>query len=244
MALSSEWQFLLFAVGIYLFDSSLLLHCNEGVLFSARKNRWQVGFGSHRVRLRGKELFMPNPFTPHRPLFRLSWQFDQAALEKPNDWSARTKPYRGFAPFIYGVAVGLFILLPVGLLLKLNEIFLLAILALIYVQILAAIVLMWFKRRALGLNKTRFSMLAFESLVCPPLALNLVRKLSRFVSIKADLVSEANGLQAQTNWKHTQANLLIRLNEEIEEESTSSIRSTALLKRRTQLESLKGNHGR
>ena len=60
------------AVGLYIYDSAQWLYSNEALLIPVRE-KWIVRFGTDMMRLGGKELLIPNPLFPHRPLFKLAW---------------------------------------------------------------------------------------------------------------------------------------------------------------------------
>lgn len=63
-------------VGLYLYDSAVLLASNEVILSPRQSGRWVAMFGADSFQLRGKEPFMPNPLLPHHPIFRLSWNIE------------------------------------------------------------------------------------------------------------------------------------------------------------------------
>ena len=76
MTLSTEALLMLVALGLYIFDSSLFLANNEAALLRVQDGRWVARFGLDRWRLGGKEPYIPNPATPHCPLFKLHWRFE------------------------------------------------------------------------------------------------------------------------------------------------------------------------
>src|ERR1700731_3569324 len=76
MRFSSEVLLMLVALGMYLYDSVLLLYRAEGVLFVGLRGRWQARLGSESARLGGRLVLLPNPLQPHVPLFRLAWNFE------------------------------------------------------------------------------------------------------------------------------------------------------------------------
>src|SRR6185503_1463776 len=104
---------MLLALALYLFDSLLLLSSDEAALLRGWRGRWFAGFGASRWRLAGKEPYVPNPFTPHFPLFRLRWRFvcpvqpvaAAQLLSVPKELS-------GLGFFVQTSAVCLFLLLP------------------------------------------------------------------------------------------------------------------------------------
>jgi hypothetical protein len=64
------------AIAFQLYDATLALWQNE-VLFERAGSRWRLRAESP-VRRWGRRLVLPNPFMPHRPLFRMAWSLDDA----------------------------------------------------------------------------------------------------------------------------------------------------------------------
>lgn len=232
--LHAELALMAAAAGLYLCDSALLLYRDEGLLARAGRGRWQVLFASDRFHLMGRGVFLPNPLLPHRPLFRLDWRFPSPASRVDDQWSARAALYRPLAPAVWGMAAGLFVLLPLGLF-RLGEPALLAALLVLYASIAAALVWTLIHRARLGVSARRCATLALESLLCPPFALNLVRKLSAAMSIRADLVQVARALQAPRDWEAARLEFVARLDEEIDAEEEGSARLALLVRSRREL---------
>jgi hypothetical protein len=222
-------------VGLYLYDSLLLLHRNEGILTPARRGRWSVGLGSRHYRLLGKALFLPNPLLPHRPLFRLSWRFEGDSAAAQEDWDAHRNALRRIAPMIWLMAVAFFVLLPMGFFTKLGDAALLAGLVLLYLSIISALAWVWRHRLKFNLAGKPFAALAFESLVCSPFALNLIRRVAAHIPVREDLVSASRRLQTADDWHATRAKLVARLDEAIELEEEGSRRMAGLLEHRRRM---------
>ncbi len=214
--------------GLYLCDSTLLLHTNEGVLTATRAGRWSVSLGTHEYRLLGRHLFIPNPVFPHRPQFRLAWSFEGEPAAAPENWDARCQALRPIAPMIGMMAFALFVLLPLGFLTTLGDLALIAAIALLYLSIVATLIWIWRRRSEFNLAGKQFAALAFEILVCSPLALNLVRRLSAQIPAREDLVSAARRLQMTEDWHATRAKLVARLDEAIDFEEDGSQRLARL----------------
>ena len=233
---SDEVLLMLLIVGLYLYDSALLLFANEALLTTARRG-WKVRFGLREPRIRGRELYVPAPWLLHRPLYRLSWQFDgNSSQAAPQDWDARKSVPAALAFFVWLFAFSLFVLLPLGFFLPAAKILLLAAVVLLYPGIIAALAYLWTHREPLGLTKVQIGKLAFEYLICPPFALNLVRAISLARPISEDLIAAARRLESPDDWKRTRDELLPRLDEEIEmEQDEASPRMAALRAHRAAL---------
>ena len=223
------------AIGLYLYDSTVLLYFDEGIVLPAGRDRWLVRFGSGNVRLMGKDLFLPNPLLPHRPLYRLSWRIPALPARADGKWQERRALFRSLAPMTWGMALALFVLLPLGLFSRLGEPMLLAALVLLYLSILAALSWVAFHRVRLPLPAKMLVLLAMECLVCPPFALNLVRTISLAMPVAEDLAVAARTLQAPEDWNATRLELIKRLEEEIDGEEEHSERAALLASSKSRL---------
>lgn len=226
MVLQAEWTLMALAAALYVWDSALLLYANEGLLTPRGRDGWALELGS-TLRLAGRELYLPSPLTLHRPLFRLAWSFEAPAAGDPG-WSARRAAFRPLAPLVWGMAAALFVLLPLGLFSRFGEPMLIAALALLYLDILAALAWAALRRTRLGIAPKRLAALAFELLVCPPFALNLVRRLSLEIPIGEDLIAAARRLQGADEWQASRALFAARLDDALLDESEDSPRAAAL----------------
>lgn len=222
-------------IGLYLYDSMLLLRRDEGVLMPARRGGWSVGLGSRSYQLLGKYVFIPNPFLPHRPLFKASWSLEGDSAAVRENWNAHRDALRPVAPMVWGMAAAFFLLLPLGFFTRLGDWALLAGLSLLYLSIVAALVWAWNNRSKFELSGKQFAALAFESLVCSPFAMNMVRRLSAHLPAREDLVSAARRLQTTDDWQATRAGLLARLDEAIEVEEADSGRMAGMLEHRRRM---------
>ncbi|MDR2452554.1 MAG: hypothetical protein LBE85_12510 [Candidatus Accumulibacter sp.] len=234
MTIGAELLLMLAIAGLYLYDSALLLYCNEAVLIPAGKDGWTVGFGSERFGAAGRELYVPNPFLLHRPLFRLSWKFEndgEVCAPSPLPRGAFSR----LAPLPWIMAAALFVLFPLGFFTRLGDSILLPALILLFSSILTALAWLWRHRTEFDLSGGRFAGLAFESIVCPPFALNLIRHVALAMPIHEDLVSAARRLQEASAWEQTRERLILRLVNEIELTEPGSARYELLEKRRQSL---------
>lgn len=220
---------MLVALGLYLFDSAVLLHINEAVITPRRGGGWRLRFGSRHFTIRGLELYLPSPFLPHRPGFRLLWESRPGPVDAPGTWEARRRLFRPVAPLVWSMACALFVLLPLGLYSVLGDWALLLAIAMLYSGIGGALLWLGMKRKQLGLSARRLAILAFELLACPPFAVNVVRRVAAEMPLDADLVAAARALQRPEDWAATRGELISRLDEQIDAEDENSERS-ALLK--------------
>jgi hypothetical protein len=224
--LEAEVGLMLALAGLYLYDSALLLYRDEGVVSTVGRARWTVRFGSG-YQIRGKYLFIPSPLMPHRPIFRLVWKPETGAAADDR-WTERRTLFEPLIPLVWGILVSIFVLLPLGLFLRLGDAMLLCAIALLYLNILALLGWIALKRVSFGLTGRRFAALAFEALICSPFALNLVRKISAEMPVDENLVDAARRLQKADDWAASRRQILARIDEELDFEDEESGRTSAL----------------
>jgi len=216
--------------GLYLYDSARLLHSNEGVLAATLGGRWSLHFGAEHYTLRGKQPFVPNPLLPHRPVFPLRWnQLLAPATPAAQRWTPPPLgPYKVLAPLVWLMALALFGLIPAGLFSRYGNLAVAAGILLFYATALLALAYVWFKRGALKLTGRQVGALAFESLTCPPFALNLVRHISWRAAPAEELVSAARRLLRKDDWAATLPAVIKRIDNAIAWENEGTPRAQAL----------------
>ena len=224
------------AVALYLYDSSMLLHANEAVLIPAARQAWRAAFGSDRTTFRGKELLLPNPFLPARPLFRLGWDFERPGHATGAEWTAARGVLSQFAALVWCLSILMFVALPLVLFGRFGDLAILAGFLLIYLNLAWLVVLLWLRRVALGLPDRACLLVALDLLVCPPFAVNLIRRLALRFKIDEDFIHAAQRLLGREDWEAARAHVLSRLDDEISFEPQESARMTTLLMRRAALE--------
>lgn len=191
MLLSAETQLVGLAVALYLLDSVTLLHVNEGMLTRHGPDRWSLSLGFANARVLGKNIFVPNLLAPHQPVFRLRWSFEHAgpALHQVEDVAPA---FRALGWASLWLACVQFLLFPAVLFFFLNDRSLVGTIALLYATICGNLYLLYRSLGRLGMDRKKFMGLCFECLVCPPLAVNLVRRVSLDRYKDLDLVCMAD----------------------------------------------------
>ena len=202
-------------VGLYVYDSTLLLYYNEALLIPNGRSGWATRFGSTNFTLKGKELCVPNPFLPAQVLLRLAWNVGGSKNVSVDRFIAARSVFTKFVPLVWSLALVTFVLLPFSLFGKQGEFFILLSFILIYTNVLLIVLFLWLDRYGLGLTGKKFALVALDILICPPFALNIIRKLSLSMLFKDDLINVARQLQTLSGWNETRVELLNRLNEEI-----------------------------
>lgn len=209
--MSYEAELLALAALLYLFDSSVLLYSNEGVLTCDRVGRWSVSTGWIGFVLAGRSLCMLNPFTPHRPSFRLHWDFSALPAGDPR-WSELAKPLMRLKYMTLAAAVALFVMLPIGLLTALGFYAVIPAVVVLYGSLVWALIRLYRQKILLGRGK-RFLGFAFECLACPPFGVNMIRRITLADRITEPLPVAGARLLDAPQWSELQARCLARLDE-------------------------------
>jgi hypothetical protein len=158
----------------------------------------------------------------------LTWDFGHEHRAGDSTWTAQRVVLRPLAPLIWAMATALFVLLPLGLFSRLGDRMLLAALVLLYASLVAALAWLAFMRMRVNLTRWRLAHLGFEALICPPFALNLLRKISAEVRVDEDLVGAARRLLRAEDWQVARTRFLAEVDEELEREEEHPARVAEL----------------
>jgi hypothetical protein len=189
------------ALAFYLFDSLLMLYGDEALLVATGRSGWQCTGGSSWL-LAGRRVALPNPFLPWQPLWRLVHRPEPRGVPGRDDDARRARATLAtlrVALRPLGVLVTLlqWLMLP-GLALVLLLLgtgnALLVMLALIYALVLASGAVVIVCRSQLQLARGAAWALAAEGLLCPPFAINLVRKVTLRRPLRDDAIGLATAL--------------------------------------------------
>jgi len=224
----SVWLLPLGALAFYLYDSLLWLYGDELVLIR-RAQRWDHAAGADRLLFR-RRLYLPNPLTPQRPLWRACWS-RFATRDRVTDLGALAgmeltlRPLRVLVTVLWLLIV---VALPVIALSGARPAILLALLAVVYSVAAIMVAWLWRQRAALGLSARSCSALSFDALACPPFAINLIRKISLRTMIEGELMAQARGAFDQPAMERLRATLIRRVDELLAVEVVGSVRHSAL----------------
>jgi hypothetical protein len=212
--LSSELELFSLVVLFYLYDSSVLLYSNEAILAPESANRWSASVGWTGFVLAGRVLCMLNPFSPHKPAFRLHWDFNSLVVDTADrSWTESAAALKGLTPYTLAAGIGLFILLPLGLFTPLGLYADAAGMVLFYLATAWALYrvkrLGWFE----AAGRKGFAGFAFECLACPPFGVNIVRRLSLSQRVLEPLPLAGARLLDAFSWVELRSRCVARLDE-------------------------------
>lgn len=177
--MSSELLLIIAIIAFYLFDSAILLYSNE-VLLTESSGKWKLLCPNNNIFILNKLFYMPNPLIPINPLFRLYWTNMEAESEFISN-NLLNNFIRVLIPLKLLTAI-LFSFLIFGVPIILTKFgsrheFIILLIA-IYANILSIIIYIGLNRGKFNLSLKKYIFIIFESFVCAPYAINLVRKLS------------------------------------------------------------------
>jgi hypothetical protein len=164
-------------LAFYLQDSAQLLYWDE-LVATRSAGAWRISLGELEVA--GRYLFIPNPLAPWRLLFRANWM-----ATSPNGFATPPAQLLEFSRPIRPLGVGcallallLLVALPAALLKYPYAPLLLALLIGCYVLIAMMALYMLRARARLRLTRKDIASLTIGALLCPPHAINLLRRIS------------------------------------------------------------------
>jgi hypothetical protein len=151
----------------------------------------------------------------------------------PVDASARLAALQRLLPSVWISWLLLLVLLPATVLGRWGVWSTLGVLALLYLNIGVGLLLVWLSRAHFGLTGRRFALFAFECLICPPYAPNMVRRLSWHAPGVAapaaeDFASAAARLLAPSAWAAACSACRARVQDQCDAEPEGTPRARAL----------------
>lgn len=215
MSIPDSVKLMAIMAGFLLYDSALLLYANEALL-SLKKGQWRIHYGSTHFTIAGKSVFIANPFALHRPLYRLAWHDAHAGSRPTEDLAAIDHGLSKLAPLVGLSAVAQFVLLPTILFWGFTLPNLIFAAILIYTANILLITAVFWNRTQFELTRKQIISLAIEYLLCPPIALNIIRRLSLARSFKDDLSVVARSLLSAEDWQKTRLMMEVQIDQKIE----------------------------
>jgi hypothetical protein len=238
--LSYEIGLFALAVFFYLYDSTVLLYSNEAVLACDIRRHWSAATGRAGFLLAGRTLCVLNPFTPHRPTFRLRWDFNSLAQAPQSQWMERAQELKVLAPTTLSAGIGLYVLLPLGMFTALGAYAVIPALVLLYGSIIASLFLVRRRKILVAPGGMRFLSLAFECMACPPFGVNMVRRTTLGLGIAEPLPLAAVRLLDAAGWTKLRALCVARIEDALQSVAAESQEEKSLTAQRQRLLELDG----
>jgi hypothetical protein len=223
------------AVLFYLYDSTVLLYSNEAVFACDSRLRWSAATGWAGFLLSGRTLCLLSPFTPHRPSFRLRWDYHSLLQAPPSIWMDRAQELKVLAPTTLTAAIALYVLLPLGMFTALGAYAVIPALVLLYGSIFASLFLVRRRRILIPPGPTRFLSLAFECIACPPFGVNMVRRTTLAYRIAEPLPLAGARLLDRQGWGTLRCQCVLRIDDALQSAAAESDEERSLMAQRQRL---------
>lgn len=228
---SPEWSLIVFAYAIYLFDSVQNIKPGEGLL-EEDAAKWKVHLGLGRFQLRGKYLDLCSPLFPTRPLFRVSWVdvSDQEISDITQKLIRHAEAVQILRIPMWIQFFGMFVLLPCGLLSFSGWVVILLI-ALLYANAVFAIYIASQRRLVLKISRKQLFAIGLECLLCIPLSVNFLRKISLNCDPANNMIEICRHLMDEQSYEVAAYLIGRRIDEalEIEEEGSNGYKELCQL---------------
>jgi len=164
---------------LYLTDLARLLHANEVLFVGRAGGTWSALTPANGLRFNRKHAIFARPYDPAAVTIRMMWPSDKTPEKEYRETlESRLQQLFVLRHFCTLLLPEIFLGIPIAYSVLGNSVITLAILAVIYLQILFVVIWLFFKRKEFQLTWKTCLLLAFESLVCIPYAINLHRKIA------------------------------------------------------------------
>ncbi len=238
MSVQPELGLMLLVIGLYVYESSSLVFCNQALMGSGWQTGWDIRFGNASLSFMGKEICIAPLLRPFSPQFIGTWRFeaeDKSQNVAQTQWNPDLQKYKALTPFVIWMIAAAFVVLPLGLFSSLGELWILLACAMLYLGVIGLLIYLWLKRQTFKLTTKEFAGIAIEYLICTPFALNVIRRLSMLEVVSEDIECIARRMQTPEQWAHTRIQMLRRLDDQIAYETEDSARSARLTNHRKSL---------
>jgi hypothetical protein len=196
--MTAELEIVIAILLLYILECALLMYSDEAII-ECRASGYRAAFPSDRANVAGRLLQFLSPYRPTTATYRVAWKIRPLSIlasEANPSVTAKLASHRELwplTPYVTATSVLVLICMPAALIF-LNARHVLLPLACTYSAIVAQLTCLWKLKHKIGLSEKDFGLLAFQCLACPPIAPNLIRRMSMQVSIGADLVIIAKGM--------------------------------------------------
>lgn len=208
----------------------MLLYANE-LVYLHTKGRWSFITATSLSQLSGRYLYLPNLLMPEKAMFRVCWSTSSSHTKHDQDDEVLhhlLAAIDSLRYLIYLLWALLIIALPFTLIFAGTNMTFLLVLGLVYGVIVALLVKVFLKRSDFNLSKRSFAKIAFDSLACAPLALNMVRKITLRYSLASDPITFAQTRFDGMMFSHLLTTLNQWIADELEFEDETSPRYRSL----------------
>jgi len=169
----------------YVYDSILVLASNEFIIYKS-ESKWSYVYPGYNWRFLKKTLYVPNIFRPDLALFSAHWRFRTQHDNRTVSCNQLMEFISHFKYYLWFLYCLMFICLPAVIYLYGQGIMLLSLFFLVYLNIIFILLIVWKNKKLLLLDNVNLAKICFESLACPPFALNIIRKITINIPVVCD----------------------------------------------------------
>ncbi|KKW75972.1 hypothetical protein AAV96_15335 [Acinetobacter sp. AG1] len=209
-------------VGFYIYDSAQLYFYNEFNITKGIRPIFNFQHISKTLNCFNKYLVIPNLFLSHQLIFKCAWKIKNISSPTHLDSednikiiSKTLRPLQFLNILLFWLTIGI---LPILIIFKFGYIALTITVSLIYLLNVFSIIFVITKRKVLQLSWSKVMQLLLDILLCPPFALNLLRK----ISLNYNIETEGTVLAAQILNTDNYQNLLNEIVHDIQTLKTAS----------------------
>lgn len=228
-------------VGFYIYDSTHLYFYNEFNIQKGLNASFKSQLISRKFNFSRQYLVIPNLLLSHQLLYKCAWRFknihsaiDQNEIEHIRKISLTLKPLQIINFIIFLLTLGI---LPLLLIYKAGYLAISITLMMIYGLNLFSIFFVMIKRKILQLSWLKTIQLLLDVLLCPPFAVNLLRKISLNYQIKTEGILFASQILDQKHYQQLLDEILLDI--QTLKTASSEKRVIQLELRERQLQSIK-----
>lgn len=217
-----EFWVILGLFGLYLYDSSRLVHYNQVYFFRGFKSKISVTIPAKTFSFFKQYLFLVQALHSYRIVFQSQWNLNNSKqLPRINETSTdETEQIFAAIQILKKIQIiNLFsfiltlLIFPVLFLTKQSYVLLLITLLFIYLANIVQILYVFRHRKALNISKKFYLSLLVDALFCPPFALNIIQKISLNIALKTDAIVLAEILLKQDDLYHFSQDLYEQIEE-------------------------------
>lgn len=191
--------------------------------------KWKVICPDSQWQILRKIPYFFNPFLANSPIFCGTWSTATEANNISNIEAeiAIDEFVNALSPLNYFVII-LFVMMclciPLALLVYGTGFVFLSIMLITYTTIVIMLAMLYVKRTELGLSQWNYFSIAFDCIVCPPYAINLVRKITWQYKVKFNPIEFAVSKLNRDDFSKLVQRLILRLDEQLLNEDDNSVR--------------------
>ena len=190
MYISYEYLLWLGIALFYIYDSVELVYFNNIYIVKGLKS-WSHIIPNPFFTIFNKIVFIPNPLTPHCLYFKFSFPSNEDRISpmESKDVNAFNKAIYNIQTLTLYQLILLIVVFPIMLINYNYGPLLLGIMVLIYMNIIIILALIYINKKQFKISQKQFITYLFESILCPPFSLNILRKISKNYEIKNSPIS-------------------------------------------------------